>query len=102
MKLIRYRAYRLWAKVRWQWRKRILDRFWTHAPLWKWLWDDEEDIAYESQIRWIKKHIGQEEADGANLGWWADGSYIGTKIYGENGGVLTTNIDTLEHQFEPW
>ena len=67
--------------------------------------DALEEKIYDEQEKWIHDNISPGAAQDADYGWGVDEveGYIQTKIYGDDGGVLTTTFSEPEvHEFEPW
>ena len=66
-------------------------------------WSVDGPKLYDLTEQWIRKHLGDYEADHANYGWFVDEvqGTITTKIYGKQAGCVI--IDTHGHiTYEGW
>lgn len=59
-----------------------------------------ETLAYMAQAQYVRANFGDEADKHANYGWAVDPPLISSKIYGY--GILTTDWETLEHEFAPF
>lgn len=64
---------------------------------------NREEVAWEAHEDWLAKEFDLNETS-VNFGWVVDEvtGEIASKVYGEDGGVVTTNMHTLETEFERW
>lgn len=60
--------------------------------------EDQLEKVWEAQDKWLKEHFPDQKF--LNQGWFIDDveGVVGTKVYGH--GVLLTDMETLEHEFE--
>lgn len=65
----------------------------------------EEHMLYGNADE-IHQNYSPEDAARANIGWGATGDSVASKVYGPNGGVVTTTFDPKSNQFvhthTPW